>query len=112
MATRTVIALSLGLVLATTGSAKDVKSIPAGAEFVVRTKEEIDTKKPSEEKIYSAVLERDVVNEAGATVVPGGSGIQLVVRKIDISRSGTAELAPVLQFITIQGTRYRVSKQL
>lgn len=86
------------------------RQIPTGAELVVRTNEEINSQAASQGRTYSATIDHDIMDTAGAVAIPKGSPAQLVIR--DVSTGGTfgsPELALDLQSVDVSGQRYLVS---
>jgi hypothetical protein len=80
--------------------------VPAGTEIAVRINETIDAKSPSDSRIYTAVVDRDVKDNNGTVVVPRGSDAELILR--DVSNS---EVILDLESIDVNGRRYMVSTQ-
>jgi hypothetical protein len=78
--------------------------VPAGAEIVVRTIDSVDAKHPSDSRIYSATVDRDVMDRSGNVVVPRGSNAELIMR--DASDS---EIVMDLESVTVNGQRYAVN---
>ncbi len=78
--------------------------VPSGTELKVRTNETIDSKKASEGQTFSGVIERDVVDSSGETVIPKGSDAELVIRK-----AASGNLLLDIQSVTVGGQRYLVS---
>jgi hypothetical protein len=77
--------------------------VPAGTEIVVRTNDTIDTKHPSDSRIYTAVVDRDVRDRSGRVVVPRGSNAELIARD-----SGDNEIVLDLESVEVNGQRYSV----
>jgi hypothetical protein len=80
--------------------------VPSGTEIAVRINETIDAKSPSDSRIYTAVVDRDVKDNNGTVVVPRGSDAELILR--DVSDS---EVILDLESIDVNGRRYMVSTQ-
>ncbi len=78
--------------------------LPAGTELQVRTIDSIDSKTAAERQTYAASIERDVVDNSGAVVIPKGSDARLIIRKV----SGS-EVVLDLDSVTANGRRYVVS---
>lgn len=78
--------------------------VPNGTEVTVRTNEAIDAKSPSESRIYTGVVDRDVLDNAGKVIVPRGADAELIVR--DVSAQ---EVVLDLESVTVDGRRYVVS---
>ena len=86
------------------------RTLPTGTELAVRTNEEINSTASSEGRTYSAVIERDVMDDTGAVAIPRGSDAQLVVRSVSSGGvTGSPELALDLQSVAVSGQRYLVS---
>ena len=81
-----------------------VDRVPAGTEIVVRTNETIDAKHPSDSRIYTAVVERDVLDRSGRVVIPRGADAELIMRD-----SENDEIVVDLESINVNGQRYAVS---
>jgi bifunctional DNA-binding transcriptional regulator/antitoxin component of YhaV-PrlF toxin-antitoxin module len=78
--------------------------VPSGSEVVVRTNEVIDAKSPSDSRIYSAVVDRDVTDRSGRVVIPRGSNAELILRD-----SSDNEVVLDLESVDVNGQRYTVS---
>jgi hypothetical protein len=78
--------------------------VPVGAEIVVRTNETIDANHPSDSRIYTASVDRDVFDRNGKVVIPRGAEAELIMR--DASNDAVV-LDP--ESINVHGTRYAVS---
>ncbi len=79
-------------------------SVPAGTDITVRTNQTIDLKDASDGRIYTGVVDRDVLDSSGRVAIPRGSNAELVVRNINSS-----ERAVDLESITVGGNRYVVA---
>lgn len=77
--------------------------VPSGTEIVVRTNESIDAKHPSDSRIYTGVIDRDVTDRSGRVVIPRGSEAELIMR--DASDS---DIVVDLESVTVNGQRYIV----
>lgn len=78
--------------------------VPAGTDITVRTNETIDLKDASDGRIYTGVVDRDVLDSSGRVAIPRGSNAELVVRNINSN-----ERAVDLESITVGGNRYVVA---
>ncbi len=78
-------------------------AIPAGTTIHVRTNERIDAKK-SDGRIFSGVVNEDVINPEGVVAIPRGSEAELLVRS-----SGNRVLVLDLESVTVNGRHYDVS---
>jgi hypothetical protein len=86
-----------------TGLWAQTDRVPAGTEIVVRTNETIDAKRPSDSRIYSGVVDRDVMDNSGRVVIPRGSDAELIMR--DYSDN---EIVLDLESVNVNGKRYTV----
>ena len=77
--------------------------VPAGTEIVVRTNDTIDTKHPSDSRIYTAVVDRDVRDRSGRVVIPRGANAELIARD-----TGENEIVLDLEAVDVNGQRYSV----
>jgi bifunctional DNA-binding transcriptional regulator/antitoxin component of YhaV-PrlF toxin-antitoxin module len=84
--------------------AAQVDRVPAGSEIVVRTNETVDAKHPSDSRIYSAVVDKDVTDRSGRVVIPRGADAELIMR--DASDS---EIVMDLESVNVNGRRYTVN---
>ncbi len=87
-----------------------VFELPAGTELPVRTNETIDSSKAQGGQGFAAEVLEDVVNSAGAVVIPKGSPAQLVI--VSASQGGkirgASDLVLDLSSITVRGRDYQV----
>jgi hypothetical protein len=77
--------------------------VPSGTEIMVRTNETIDAKHPSDSRIYSAVVDRDVLDNSGRVVIPRGSDAELIMRN-----ASDDEIVVDLESVNVNGRRYSV----
>jgi hypothetical protein len=80
--------------------------VPSGSEIVVRTNEAIDARHPSDGRIYTGVVDRDVTDRQGRVVIPRGSNAELIAREID-----DKEIVVDLESVDVNGRRYVVDAQ-
>ena len=80
-----------------------VDRVPGGTEIVVRTNEAIDAKHPSDSRIYTGVVERDVLDRGGQVAIPRGAEAELIMRNVSDS-----EIVVDLESISVGGRRYAV----
>jgi hypothetical protein len=80
--------------------------VPAGSEIVVRTNDAIDARHPSDGRIYTGVVDRDVTDRQGRVVIPRGSDAELIAREID-----DREIVVDLESVNVNGRRYVVDAQ-
>jgi hypothetical protein len=78
--------------------------VPSGSQITVRLNESIDAKSPSDSRIYSAVVDRDVTDKSGRVVVPRGSDAELILRD-----SSDKEVILDLESVNVNGRRYTVN---
>jgi len=77
--------------------------LASGTEIVVRTSEAIDAKYPSDSRIYTGTVERDVLDNSGRVAIPRGSNAELIMR--DVSDD---TISVDLESVTVNGQRYSV----
>lgn len=63
-----ILACSLSLVMSA-----QTDRVPAGTEITVRTNDSIDAKNANDGRIYTAVVDRDVLDRSGQVAIPKGS---------------------------------------
>jgi outer membrane lipoprotein SlyB len=78
--------------------------VPSGTEIEVRTNEAIDAKSPSDSRIYTAVVDRDVTDRSGRVAIPRGSNAELILRD-----SSSDQVVLDLESIDVNGQRYTVN---
>ena len=87
----------------------NLKIIPSGTEFVVRSKETIDSKTAAVGQLFLAVIDRNIRESTGTLAIPKGSNAELVLQKAKGGSMTTAsELVLDLEAVTVAGTRYLV----
>jgi hypothetical protein len=77
--------------------------VPAGTEVTVRTNESIDARIPSDFRVYTATVDRDVTSHTGQVVIPRGSQAELILRNAD-----SDNIVLDLESITVNGERLSV----
>jgi outer membrane lipoprotein SlyB len=77
--------------------------VPRGTEVTVRTNESIDGRSPSDFRVYTATIDRDVPGRTGEVLIPRGSQAELILRDAD---ADTVLLD--LESITVKGERLGV----
>jgi hypothetical protein len=77
--------------------------LSAGAEITVRTREAVDSRYPSDNRVYFATVDRDVRDRDGRTVIPRGSEAELILRD-----GSASEIVLDLESVTVNGRRYTV----
>lgn len=80
-------------------------TIDAGTTITVRTNEAIDAK-DSDGRIFSGVVEQDVMNRNGSLAIPKGSDVEMVVK-----RTSNNEVALDLNALTVNGQRYGIESE-
>jgi hypothetical protein len=91
----------LGISLALYGQSDTVS---AGTDIPVRINEAIDARSPSDSRIYTAVVDREVTDNSGRVIIRKGSNAELILR--DLSQD-TVVLD--LESVAVDGRRYTVS---
>jgi hypothetical protein len=81
-----------------------VDRVPAGTEIVVRTNEKVDAAHPSDSRIYTAVVDRDVRDNSGRVVIPRGADAELIMRDAE-----NDQIVVDLESVNVNGRRYAVS---
>jgi len=80
------------------------ETIAAGTAIPVRTNDAIDARDASDGRVYSGVVDRDVLDENNRVAIPRGSDIELMVRDL-----GHHRLALDLDAVVVNGKRYSVT---
>ncbi len=81
----------------------DVDTIPNGTNIPVRTNERIDVRGSRDGRVYSGIVDRDVLDSRGRLAIPRGSGAELIVRD-----AGNRLLSVDLDSVIVNGQRYSV----
>jgi hypothetical protein len=92
----------LTLCLSIGAGAQGVGRIDAGTTVTVRTNESIDAKE-SDGRVFTGTVAEDVMARNGTILVPKGSDVEMIVKKISDS-----DVALDLQSINVNGQRYTV----
>jgi hypothetical protein len=79
--------------------------LPAGTEVAVRTNERIDSRDVVEGQTFSAQLNDEIRDQGGSVVIPRGSDVRLVTRRLE----GNGDITLDVESISVAGRRYRVS---
>ena len=79
--------------------------LPVGTEVSVRTNELIDSREVVEGQTFSAQIEQDIRDTDGSVVIPRGSDVTLVTRRVE----GNGDITLDVDSISVAGRRYRVS---
>ena len=80
------------------------RTVPSGTDLVIRTNEKIEAKASTEGRVYSGVVERDVMDSSGTVAIPRGSNADLVIRRISNN-----EMALDVQSVSVNGRRYLIN---
>lgn len=80
--------------------------MPSGTEVTVRTNEAIDARSPSDYRVYSASVDRDVTGRDGRVLIPRGSQAELIMRNAD-----NDSIVLDLESITVGGQRLSVESR-
>jgi hypothetical protein len=78
-------------------------TIDAGTTIQVRTNEQINTD-TADGRVYTGVVDKDVMGSNSRLVIPKGSNVELIARK-----TSNNELALDMDSITVNGRRYSVA---
>jgi hypothetical protein len=98
------------LAVAASRSRGRVETLPSGTELTVRTSEDIDSSTAVVDQTFSAVVERDILSESDAVIVPAGSRAVLVVREVSSGgTTGSPDIVLDMQSMTVGGRRYLVT---
>jgi hypothetical protein len=80
--------------------------VPAGSEIVIRTTDAIDARHPSDSRIYTGIVDREVTDRSGRVVIPRGAEAELITRD-----AGDSEIIVDLESINVNGRRYVVDTE-
>jgi hypothetical protein len=80
-------------------------TIDAGTTITARTNETISANN-SDGRVFSGVVDQDVLDRNGSSVIPRGSSVELIVRKL-----ANNQVALDLDSVTINGQRYGVQTE-
>jgi len=98
-----VVVWTLGLAINGNGQGRYRSGIiDAGTTITVRTNETIEAK-DSDGRVFSGVVEQDVMNRNGNIAIPKGSDVELVVRNVS-----DKEVALDLDSVKVNGQRYSI----
>lgn len=81
-------------------------TLPTGTQIRVRTLDPIDTRVPSDRRIYNGTIADDVIGNDGRVVIPRGANAEMMVSNV-----GSREVAVDLESVTVDGRRYMVSAE-
>ncbi|MDQ6704888.1 MAG: hypothetical protein M3Z85_02855 [Acidobacteriota bacterium] len=79
-------------------------SVPAGTKIEVRTNDTIDVKNTSDGRIYSGVVNSNVMDPNGNVAIPKGSNAELIVRNLT-----SQNMSVDLESVSVNGNRYIVA---
>src|SRR5215467_1915732 len=79
------------------------ETISAGTTIPVRTNDAIDARDAGNGRVYSGVVDRDVVDANNRIAIPRGSDVELMVRDV-----GDHRLILDLDAVVVKGKRYSV----
>lgn len=95
-------ALLLGFVM----SAPAQNVVPSGTTVTIRTNDKIELHGSSDGRVYTAVVDQDVLNQDGRVAIPRGANAELVVKNV-----GRDDMALDLDSVTVNGRRYIVAAE-
>jgi len=88
--------------------------VPAGTTLVIRTKDNVSTRRALRGAIYDANIAEDVLDQNGIVLIPKESPVELVVGSRSFLGSagvGMIELILELRAVTVKGVRYPVGTE-
>jgi len=80
-------------------------TIDAGTTITVRTNEAINVSN-SDGRVFSGVVDKDVISRSGSVAIPRGSDVELLVRNVSNN-----EVALDLDAVTVNGQRFGIKAQ-
>jgi hypothetical protein len=86
-------------------NAQSLRTIDAGTTITVRTNEEIQGSN-SDGRVFSGVVDQDVLNRGGNVAIPRGAEVELLVRNI-----AKNQVALDLESVTVNGQRYGIQSE-
>jgi hypothetical protein len=98
-------AMFLPLFFARGASAQSAGTIDAGTTITVRTNEQINASN-SDGRVFSGVVDQDVVDRSGDVAIPRGANVELLVKTI-----AKNQIALDLDSVTVNGQRYSIQTQ-
>ena len=84
--------------------AQPTERIGSGSSIVVRTNEGINVRNAVDGRVYSGVIDQDVLDSSGRVAIQRGAPAELMVRDL-----GRGTMALDLESISVNGRRYSVS---
>ncbi len=84
--------------------------LPVGAEIPVRAEETIDSGRASEGQTYAAEVAGNVLDAAGAVVIPEGSNAKIVIKSASKGGKirGASDLVLDLRAVSVEGQEYLI----
>ncbi len=84
--------------------------LPVGAEIPVRAEETIDSSRASEGQTYAAEVAGNVLDAAGAVVIPEGSNAKIVIKSASKGGRirGASDLVLDLRAVSVEGQEYLI----
>jgi hypothetical protein len=79
-------------------------AIPAGTSIPIRTNDPIRMKDSSDGRVFTGIVDRDVLDDSGRLAIRRGAAAELIVRNVS-----NKNLTLDLDSVTIEGRRYAVS---
>jgi len=94
------------------GDNRGIRTLPVGAEIAVRTTTTINSRNAGEGQIFSASVERDVLDGSGSVVIPRGSPAELIVRDVNGGNSRNSDnLILDIQAVSVNGQRFVIDTE-
>jgi len=86
--------------------------LPVGSEIAVRTTSTINSRNASDGEVFSASVERDVLDSSGSILIPRGSPAELVVRDVNGGNSRNSnDLILDVQAVSVNGQRFLINTE-
>ena len=85
------------------GYSGSARTIGTGTSISVRTNETIDVRK-NDGRVFTGVVDQDVVDASGNVAIPRGSGAELIVKD-----TSNREMALDLESVTVNGQRFAIA---
>jgi len=97
--------IKLGLIAASLSFSLIAQSdrVPAGTEITVRTNDAIDARYPSDSRIYTGTVDRDVLDRDGHAIIARGAQAELILRD-----ASSRDVVLDLESIMVNGHRYAI----
>ena len=94
--------LLTGLFITAAFATAQTRTIESGTSISIRTNESIDAKK-DDGRVYTGVVDQDVMDSRRRVAIPRGSNAELIVREV-----ANDEYSLDLESVTVDGQRYAV----